>query len=115
MQSENGKAVLFLPSSAPEVEALKPENLHLRDAALVIANGEATATLQVGEVTLTKTFTVAKADNISAIFISGLKEENDKTENADINWINASKSNVGVGGKLVKVAADGTLSVNSDV
>ena len=115
VQSENGKAVLFLPSSAPEVENLTAENLNLGDAALSIKDGQATATLVVGEVTLTKTFTVAKAGNISAIFISGLKEENDKTENADINWINASKSNVGVGGKLVKVAADGTLSVNSDV
>lgn len=115
VQSENGKAVLFLPSSAPEVENLTAENLNLGDAALSIKDGQATAALKVGAVTLTKTFTVAKAGNISAIFISGLKEENDNTENADINWINASKSNVGVGGKLVKVAADGTLSVNSDV
>ena len=34
VQSENGKAVLFLPSSAPEVEALQPENLHLRDGSI---------------------------------------------------------------------------------
>ena len=115
VQSENGKAVLFLPSSAPEVENLTAENLNLGKAVLNIEDGQATATLVVGAVTLTKTFTVAKAGNISAIFISGLKEEKNKTENADINWINASKSNVGVSGKLVKVAADGTLSVNSDV
>ena len=115
VQSENGKAVLFLPPSALEVEYLTAENLNLGKAALNIEDGQATATLVVGAVTLTKTFTVAKAGNISAIFISGLKEKNDKTKDADINWINASKSNVGEDGKLVKVAADGTLSVNSDV
>lgn len=115
VQSENGKAVLFLPSSAPEVEHLTAENLNLGDAALSIKDGQATATLVVGEVTLTKTFTVAKAGNISAIFISGLKEEKNKTENADINWINASKSNVGANGQLAKVKADGTVAVDIGV
>ena len=115
VQSENGKAVLFLPSSALEVEHLTAENLNLGDAALSIKDGQATATLVVGEVTLTKTFTVAKAGNISAIFISGLKEENDETENADINWINASKSNVGANGQLAKVKADGTVAVDIGV
>lgn len=118
VQSENGKAVLFLPSSAPEVTELKADDLNLGDAALSIKDGQATAALKVGAVTLTKTFTVAKAGNISAIFISGLKEKNDKndkTKDADINWINASKSNVGEDGKLVKVAANGKVSVSSDV
>ena len=115
VQSENGKAVLFLPSSAPEVEKLTAENLNLGKAALNIEDGQSTATLVVGAVTLTKTFTVAKAGNISAIFISGLKEENAKTENADINWINASKSNVGVKGQLAKVNANGDVTVTADV
>ena len=115
VQSENGKAVLFLPSSAPEVENLTAENLNLGKAVLNIEDGQATATLVVGAVTLTKTFTVAKAGNISAIFISGLKEENDKTENADINWINANKSNVGANGQLAKVKADGTVAVDIGV
>ena len=115
VQSENGKAVLFLPSSAPEVETLTAENLNLGEAKLNIENGQATATLVAGEVTLTKTFTVAKAGNISAIFISGLKEENDKTKDADINWINASKSNVGANGQLAKVKVDGTVAVDIGV
>ena len=115
VQSENGKAVLFLPSSAPEVETLTAENLNLGEAKLNIENGQATATLVAGEVTLTKTFTVAKAGNISAIFISGLKEENDNTKDADINWINATKSNVGANGQLAKVKADGTVAVDIGV
>ena len=94
---------------------LTADDLNLGGAELSIVDGQATATVKAGRVTLTKTFTVTKAGNISAIFISGLKEETNKAKDADINWINATKSNVGANGQLAKVNANGDVTVTADV